>query len=190
MKDKVEEREEKLKPVKLFSIVCTVFDDGILAGQLISLESYGRLKNQKVLYTGADAGKDFISTVRGVIPSAVDKIEPLVLQIEKDSEVEDCTDTEKIAKVTIDIFSDSVITCDFCDLVKGDRGAPKAWRKEPRTFISDLKYQVGSLGEVFKPLLEANTTSLDTTSTVDELTDLEEKTSGYVGEVELDEDED
>jgi hypothetical protein len=84
-----------------------------------------------------------------------------------------------ISNCRLDIFSDSVVTCDFCELIKKDRGAPKAWRKEPKTFIADLKLQVGNLVEVFKPLLEANTTSLDTTSTVDELTK-PTKTGGYV----------
>jgi hypothetical protein len=179
MKDKVEERKEKLKPTKLFSVVCVVYDDSVLAGQLISLENCGRLKNQKIMYTGADAGKDFLSNVRSVIPSSIPYIQDLVMRIEKDSDIQDCIDTEKIAKVTVDIFSDSIVTCDFCELIKKDRGAPKAWRKEPKTFIADLKLQVGNLVEVFKPLLEANTTSLDTTSTVDELTK-PTKTGGYV----------
>jgi len=180
MKDKVEERKEKdERPLKLFSVVCLVYDDGNISGQLLSIEPYGRLKNQKIMYTGADAGKDFLSNVRSVIPSSIPYIQDLVMRIEKDSDIQDCIDTEKIAKVTVDIFSDSVVTCDFCELIKKDRGAPKAWRKEPTTFIADLKLQVGNLVDVFKPLLEANTTSLDTTSTVDELTK-PAKTGGYV----------
>lgn len=145
-KDKVEERKDKIKPTKLYSIVATVWNDGILSGSLISYETFGRSKGQKVLYTGDDAGVDFLSAIRSVVPSAVPTVEGIVTQIEKDAEHEDATDCEKVGKVNISIFSDGFIDVDMSELVTGPRGAPKAWRLQPKEFIDAMGALVGNGG--------------------------------------------
>lgn len=152
-KDKVEERKEKIKPTKLYSIVANIWSDGIISGSLISYETFGRSKGQKVLYTGQDAGVDFLSAIRSIVPSAVPTVEGIVNQIEKDAEHEDATDCQKVGKVSIDIFSDSYVSIDCSEIIQGDRGAPKAWRLQPKEFINAMGSLVGSGGlDSFKQL--------------------------------------
>lgn len=159
-KDKVELRKEKIKPTKLFSIVAAIWDDGILSGSLISYETFGRSKGQKVLYTGQDAGVDFLSVVRGIVPSAVPTIEGLVMQMEKDAEIEDAEECEKVGKVSISIFSDGFVDVDMSEMVSGARGAPKAWRLQPKDFISAMGSLIGSGGlDSFKQLAAGSVSS-------------------------------
>lgn len=152
-KDKVEERKDTIKPTKLFSVIANIWNDGVVSGQLIEIAQWGRSKGQKVLYTGEDAGKDFLSVVRGVIPSAIPTIEGLVMQLEKDAEHEDTAECEKVGKVTLSIFSDGFVDVDMSEMVSGARGAPKAWRLHPKDFISAMGSLVGTGGlESFKQL--------------------------------------
>lgn len=143
--DAIEKRKENLKPTKLFSINAIIFDDGIIAGQLIEHVQWGRMKNQKVLYTGGpDAGSDFIAVVRGLVPSAIPSIEGLVNQIAQDSGTEDTMEAEQIGKVNVEIYSDSFVSTDFSELVKGDRGPAKAWRLHPREFTDAMGSLIGT----------------------------------------------
>ncbi len=76
-------------------------------------------------------------------------------------------------KMAFEIWDDGEITRDLVEKVQGERGAPKAWRMEPRDFISSVKATVGDKTKVFEALLKAldftveevkKTYSLDRTS--------------------------
>jgi hypothetical protein len=150
MSDQVEERKEA-KPIKVFTINAIVFDDGVVSGTCVEYRTLGRLKNQKCIVPDGD---DFIACVRSIVPSVVDAVEPVVKQIFKDLEVEDTEECEKIGKVVIDIYNDGFIDCDFGEIVKGPRGAPKTWRLSARDFFDAIETQVGNLTPPFKMLEE------------------------------------
>ena len=153
MSDAIEKRRDRdEKPKKLFSVVVNIYDDGVLSGCGIEYRNLGRMKMQKLVIPD---GQDFLSSVRSIIPSAIDKIETLVNAVYKDHDIEDAEESEKIGKVTVDIYSDGYVDGDFCELVKGSRGAPKSWRLPPQDFVSMVESRAGSLGETFKPLLNA-----------------------------------
>lgn len=151
----IEKRKKKLKPRKLFTVVANVYDDGILAGYGIEYRNMGRLKNQKMVVPGKE---DFITCVRSIVPSAIPTIEKVVNAVYEDADVEESEGSEKIAKVTIDIYSDSFIDSDFSELNKGPRGAPRAWRLSPNEFINNIKNRLGDLSENFRPLLTSGST--------------------------------
>ncbi len=62
-----------------------------------------------------------------------------------------------------DLWDDGEITRDLIEKVQGERGAPKAWRLEPRDFASAVKANLGDKTKIFEQLLA----SLDIT--VDEM---------------------
>jgi len=162
--DKVEERKEKVKPQKLFTVNLVIFDDGIVSGFGIEYRNMGRLKNQKLIVPGKE---EFESLVRSLVPTALPIIQPVVDVIYKDLEVEDVEGSEKFGKVTIDIYSDSFIDCDFAEIQKGPRGAPKAWRLPAHDFINAIDNRLGHLSKSFKSLLKAgNANILETTAKV------------------------
>ena len=68
-----------------------------------------------------------------------------------------------IFKMSFDIWDDGEITRDLVEKVQGERGAPKAWRMEPRDFAASLKATIGDKTKLFEALLA----SLDIT--VDEM---------------------
>jgi hypothetical protein len=152
MSDKVEERKEKVKPTKLFTITTFVYDDGVLSGYGTEYRNMGRLKNQKLIFPGKE---ELVSSIRSMIPSAFPTVEPLIDAIYADVGIEDSEGSEKFGKATIDIYSDGFIDCDFSEIIKGSRGAPKAWRLPARDFVSAIANRLGRLGDTFKPLLNA-----------------------------------
>ena len=167
-KDKTEERKEKVKPLKLFSITAFVFDDGVISGTCTEIRDLGRMKAQKVIVPDSH---EFMTCVRSVIPSAVPAIEELVEFIFNDIGCTDIDGSEKIAKVTVDIYSDGFIDCDFAEIVKGSRGAPKAWRLMPNDFFRAIENSVGNLTKPFKQLScsSGNVTSTLNTTTLDDI---------------------
>jgi hypothetical protein len=174
--DPVQDRKEA-KPKKVFTINAVIFDDGIMGGTCIEYRDLGRLKNQKCIVPGYD---DFLACVRSIVPSSIDAIEPLTQQIFDDVEVTDAEDCEKIGRIVVDIYNDGFIDCDFGEVVKGTRGAPKTWRQEPRDFFDMVESRVGQLTTPLKPLIDnRGSVTLDTSATtnalVDEATDLEEE---------------
>jgi hypothetical protein len=173
--DPVQDRKEA-KPKKVFTINAIVFDDGIMSGTCIEYRDLGRLKNQKCIVPGLD---DFIASVRSIVPSVVPVIEPLAQQIFIDVEVTDTEDCEKIGRVVVDVYNDGFIDCDFGEIVKGARGAPKTWRQEPRDFFDMVETRVGELTGPFTPLIENRgssmvNTSSTTTALIDDAMELEE----------------
>jgi hypothetical protein len=162
--DAVEERQEKIKPTKLFSIVAFVFDDGVISGYGTEFRNMGRLKNQKLIFP---AKEELISSIRSIVPSTYPVVESLIDGIYADIGIEDNEGNEKFGKVTVDIYSDGFVDCDFSEIVKGPRGAPKAWRLPANDFISAISNRVGRLSEKFQPLLNAGCTGvLETTAEV------------------------
>lgn len=152
--DKLEERKEKIKPKKLFSVVVNIYDDGVLSGYGVEYRNVGRLKNQKLIFPAKD---EFLSTVRSILPSAVKTIEPVLQAVYGDIDCEDTDGCEKVAKTVVDIYSDGFIDCDFSEIIKGSRGAPKNWRLSPHEFLRTVEGRLGKLGESFRPLLNAPT---------------------------------
>lgn len=153
MGDPVEKRREKdEKPRKLFSFKAFVFDDGNLAGYGWEYRDMGRMKNQKMSFP---AKEEFIAEIRSQIPSALPVVQDVIEAVYNDNGVTDTIETEKIGQVSFDIYSDGMIDTDFAEVMKGSRGAPKAWRRTPNEFIQSLGYSVGALGDTFKPLLGA-----------------------------------
>lgn len=169
-KDKTEERKEKVKPTKLFSITAFVYDDGVIAGTCTEIRDLGRMKAQKLIVPDS---KDFIDSIRSVIPSAVPAITELVEFIFNDIGCTDLDGSEKIAKTTVDIYSDGYIDCDFAEIVKGTRGAPKAWRLTPKDFFKSIENSVGNLTKPFK-LLSSNSNITSTTINSTTLDDIYE----------------
>ena len=160
MSDKLDKRKENAKPVKLFSISAMVWCDGLVSGQLVEYLTFGRMKNQKQLFIGEDAAKDFLSTVRSQVPSAIPTIEGIVETIQSDASVEDTLEAKKIGKVNVDIYNDSYVEVDFCELVQGSRGAPKAWRLQPRDFVDAMESLIGTGNtDGFKALGEGSNNS-------------------------------
>lgn len=151
-KDKTEERKEA-KPKKVFTISTIVFDDGVLSGTCVEYRDLGRLKNQKCIVPDGD---DFITCVRSIVPSAVFPIQVLVDTIFEDLEYTDTADCEKIGKVVVDIYNDGFIDCDFGEIVKGSRGAPKTWRLNSKDFFDAIDCRVGKLSSCFQSLLKSN----------------------------------
>lgn len=174
MNDPVEERKEA-KPLKVFTINAIIWDDGVVSATMIEYRTLGRLKNQKCIVPDGD---DFISCVRSLVPSAVDSIQPLVKQISKDLEIEDAEECEKIGKVVVDIYNDGFIDCDFGEIVKGPRGAPKTWRLSPNDFFSAIEVQVGNLTPPFRTLDSTrNKITLNADENVQEYGEPEEETA-------------
>lgn len=60
-----------------------------------------------------------------------------------------------VFKMAFEIWDDGEITRDLLEKVQGERGAPKAWRMEPRDFISSVKATVGDKTKVFEALLKS-----------------------------------
>lgn len=60
-----------------------------------------------------------------------------------------------------DIWDDGEITRDLIEKVQGERGAPKAWRLEPRDFASAVKANMGDKTKIFEQLLAALDIPLD-----------------------------
>jgi hypothetical protein len=58
-------------------------------------------------------------------------------------------------KMEFTIWDDGEITRDLVEKVQGERGAPKAWRLEPRDFASSVKQVVGDKTKIFEALLAA-----------------------------------
>jgi hypothetical protein len=54
-----------------------------------------------------------------------------------------------------EIWTDGEITRDLVEKVQGERGAPKAWRLEPRDFALSVKKTVGDKTHLFESLLAA-----------------------------------
>ena len=173
MKDKVEERKEKdQKPKKLFSFVAQIFDCGTISGYGWEYRDIGKIRNQKMAFPTKE---EFIAEIRSQMPSALPVVEDVLNAVYDANEKVDTEKSQKIATIGFDIYSSGFVDKDCCIIERPvGPGAPKAWRKEPRTFISDLKYLVGDLSDTFEPLLEGNQTSLDTSTVVDELTDISE----------------
>jgi len=151
-KDKVEDRKEKIKPKKIFSVVGIIFDDGTTSGYGVEYRDMGRLKNQKLIVPAHD---DFLSCVRSIIPSSIPIIEDVVELFYGDNEDND-TGHEKTASVTIDIYNDGFVTTDFGEYIKGARGPAKCWRLTPPEFMSMVSNRLGRLADTFKPLLKAS----------------------------------
>ncbi len=176
MSDAVEERKEKVKPTKLFTITAFVFDDGLISGYAMEYRNMGRLKNQKLIFP---AKEEAISSIRSIIPSAYPIVEKLIDTIYADIGVEDSEGSEKFGKTTVDIYSDGFVDCDFAEILKGSRGAPKAWRLPAHDFVRSIENRLGRLGETFKPLLNAgNAGIIETTATSmlsDELDKIDEE---------------
>ena len=150
--DKVEERKEKLKPAKLFSFTCIIYDDGTMAGYGLEYRNMGRLKNRKLIIP---AKEDFISSVRSIVPSAIPVIESLVDQVYEDLGDED-SGPEKFASVNIDIYNDSFVAVDFSEYMENTgRGPAKAWRQLPNDFMRTIQNRFGNLVNPLKPLLNA-----------------------------------
>lgn len=147
--DKVQKRKDKLKPKKLFSINSVVYDDGIICGVCIEYRDLGRLKNQKVVVPSED---DFISSVRSILPSSLGYIRKLVNMIFTDVDNHDVDGASKIARVTVDIYSDGFVDADFGEIVQGQRGAPKTWRLAPNEFYQYIESRVGKLSPPFRAL--------------------------------------
>jgi hypothetical protein len=169
MTDKVEERKEKIKPIKLFSINATVFDDGYLSGYGAEYRNMGRLKNQKMIVPDKD---EFKSCIRSLIPSALPVVDTIIDVIYKDNESEDAEGNEKVGKLEIEIYSDGFVSTDFAEITKQTRGAPKVWRMHGSDFIRFVDSRFGNLADKMRPLLNAgSTTTLDTTATVSEVVD-------------------
>lgn len=57
-------------------------------------------------------------------------------------EIEKKDKPQKLFEMSFEIWDDGQITRDLIELVRGDRGAPKKWRLEPRDFINSVKAQV------------------------------------------------
>ena len=155
--DAVQKRKDAdQKPKKLFSFVGYIWDDGNMSGYGWEYRDMGRMKNQKMSFPDKD---EFLSSIRSIVPSAMPIVEDVVNAVYGDNTVTDTIETEKCGKVTFDIYSDGFIDCDFAEILKGARGAPKAWRASPRDFISAMEHQIGSgNSETFKALLGAGTT--------------------------------
>jgi hypothetical protein len=191
--DPVQQRKEA-KPVKLFSISAVLWDDGCLSGSTCTeIRNIGRSKNQKCIVPGHD---EFLSCVRSLVPSVMPAIEPLAQQVYDDMEVEDSEHCEKIGKFTVDVYNDGFLDVSCGEIVQGQRGAPKTWLMEPRDFLEMVEARVGQLTAPFTPLIEnRGSTLVDTSATsealLDDATNLDEdESSGYVGEVDLEEEED
>jgi hypothetical protein len=157
--DKVEDRKEKVKPTKLFSITAFVYDDGVISGTCTEIRDLGRMKAQKLIVPDPD---EFIASVRSIVPSAAGSIQELVEFIFNDIGCTDLDGSEKIAKTTVDIYSDGYIDCDFAEIIKGTRGAPKAWRLTPNDFFKSIEASVGNLTKPFKLLAVGNIQILPT----------------------------
>lgn len=173
--DNVEKREENLKPVKLFSLTVFIYDDGVLSGYGVEYRNMGRLKNQKLIVPGKE---EFLSCVRSIVPTAIPTIESVVELLYGDLGVEDSEGSEKMARIVIDIYNDGFIDGDFSEFVKGNRGAPKAWRLSPQEFNTVLNARVGNLSTQFKGLIGGMGTPgtvITATSIDDELTDITEE---------------
>lgn len=164
-KDKTEDRKEKVKPTKLFSITAFVYDDGVIAGTCTEIRDLGRMKAQKVIIPDSN---DFITSVRSILPSIVPTIQELVEYIFNDIGCTDIDGSEKIAKTTVDIYSDGFIDCDFAEIIKGTRGAPKAWRLTPNDFFRAIENSVGNLTKPFKQL---STPTSNITVSIDDVHD-------------------
>jgi len=152
MANPIEKRKEKIKPKKLFSIIIHIWSDGVLSGGGIEYRNLGRLKNQKMIVPDKD---DFLACVRSILPSTVATIEPVLEAVYGDVDCEDMDGCEKIAKVTVDIYSDGYIDSDFSEIIKGNRGAPKNWRLAPNEFVRTVEGRLGKLSESFRPLISA-----------------------------------
>ncbi len=66
-----------------------------------------------------------------------------------------------IFTMKFDIWDDGEITRDLIEKVQGERGAPKAWRLEPRDFAASMKATVGEKTKIFEQLLAALDISVD-----------------------------
>lgn len=66
-----------------------------------------------------------------------------------------------IFTMKFDIWDDGEITRDLIEKVQGERGAPKAWRLEPRDFAMSVKATVGDKTKIFEQLLAALDISVD-----------------------------
>jgi len=146
----IQERKEKIKPKKLFSINAVIYDDGVISGTCMEFRDLGRCKNQKLIIPAED---DFLASVRSILPSVMDSIEPLVHFIFADIEAKDLEGTEKFARVGVDIYSDGFVDCDFGEIIKGTRGAPKTWRMAPHEFFRTVDAKVGKLSPPLKSLM-------------------------------------
>jgi hypothetical protein len=158
IKIKSEERKQKLKPKKLFTISTLVYDDGVVSGMCIEYKDIGRLKNQKVIVMDE---VEFIGSVRSILPSSIPAIEKVVQLIFTDINNHSADGCEKFAKVTVDLYSDGFIDGDFSEIQKGKRGAPKAWRLNPADFFRTIEARVGNLSSPFKALTTGNAVKTD-----------------------------
>ena len=156
--DKVEDRKEKIKPQKLFTMVINIWDDGVLSGYGLEYRNMGRLKKQKMIIPGKE---DFLSSVRSIVPSAIPAIETITDVLYGDLDVEDAEGSEKTSKITIDIYNDGFVDSDFSELNKGPRGAPRAWRMSPHEFVRSVDGRHPNLSKIFSELISnANTAPL------------------------------
>lgn len=152
----IQQRKEKIKPKKLFSINAVIYDDGVVSGTCIEYRDLGRCKNQKLI---VPSGDDFLASVRSLLPGATQSIEPLVNLIFGDIEAKDTEGCEKIARICVDLYSDNVVDCDFGEIIKGSRGAPKTWRLAPNDFFRAIDAKVGKLSTQLKSLMLKGTVS-------------------------------
>jgi hypothetical protein len=68
-----------------------------------------------------------------------------------------------IFKMSFDIWDDGEITRDLVEKVQGERGAPKAWRLEPRDFAASVKANIGASDKtkIFEAILASLDISVD-----------------------------
>ena len=167
MGNPIEERKEKIKPKKLYSVIGIIFDDGTTSGYGVEYTDMGRLKNQKMI---SPTKEDFIASVRTVVPSAIPAIEKLLDLVYGDLSDNE-SGHEKTASVTVDIYSDGFVSTDFGEFVKGARGPAKCWRLTPHDFIGSVNARLGRLSESFKPLLTTGSASDVMTTATSEIID-------------------
>ena len=129
-KDAIEARKEKdEKPKNLYTINCNIWNDNKYSGKFWENGvKFGREKN-KMAYV---SGSEFIASMRAIIPSAVPKLEALIMRIDSDAGDEqdsDPKDNEIIAKITINVYSNSFIEVDGGAIMKfSGPGRPKLFR--------------------------------------------------------------
>ena len=66
-----------------------------------------------------------------------------------------------IFTMKFEIWDDGEITRDLVEKVQGERGAPKAWRLEPRDFSASVKAVIGEKLKVFEQILASLDVSVD-----------------------------